>query len=163
MVLAKTMLIDKGNGVYDLRPIRGGFMIWLILETACFYLYMISNMIYILVRQVESVFWSATPISDMKKALTDFISYSSNNLTWFAFNFVLCTMPPICLVLDDPDLWKHKIDDSYKKITYTLWAMHVLAFVCQFFIYKRSPKDSEKANSEQDDQFKRSDVAGEND
>lgn len=37
--------------------------------------------------------------ADMYKALTDFISYSSINLTWFAFNFVCVTMPPLCIYM----------------------------------------------------------------
>jgi len=79
-------------------------MVWLIIETACFYLYMIATMIYIFFRQMQSACCDAIQVSDMKKALSDFIYYSANNLTWFAFNFVLCTMPAICICIDNPIL-----------------------------------------------------------
>ena len=97
----------------------------------------------------------------MKKVLTDFITYSSNNLTWFAFNFVLVTMPPVCILLDDQDLWFAGKTSSYFKIIYTLWGMHILAFICQIFIYKRSPKDKADivAHFDKDDQFRQSDAA----
>ena len=48
-------------------------MIWLIIETCCFYMYMLGSMVYILVRQLQSVCSSAAETSDMKKVTTDFI------------------------------------------------------------------------------------------
>ena len=159
--LANELLHKLPDNTYRLNKIKGDRTIWLILETACFYLYMIAAMIYIFVRQMESACCDALQVSDMKKVLTDFITYSSNNLTWFAFNFVLVTMPPVCILLDDQDLWFAGKTSSYFKIIYTLWGMHILAFICQIFIYKRSPKDKADivAHFDKDDQFRQSDAA----
>ena len=72
---------------------------WLLIETACFYLYVTSAILFVLWRQLISVCARSVEISDMYKSLTDFIVYSAHNLTWFAINFVCCTMPLVCLFL----------------------------------------------------------------
>ena len=35
----------------------------------------------------------------MQKAITDFIIYAQDNITWFALNFVLVLMPIVCMFL----------------------------------------------------------------
>ena len=75
----------------------------------------------------------------MSKALNDFISYSSINLTWFAFNFVLCTLPPICIYVlssDTPDLVKQGSQQSYSTIMYILWGTHIFFFIFALRIYE---------------------------
>jgi len=89
---------------------------------------------------MKSACCDSIEVSDMKKALTDFITYSSNNLTWFAFNFVLCTMPIVCIIIDNDSLYTPCGTQSYFPILYTLWGMHVVAFMCQITIYKKDPK-----------------------
>ena len=45
-------LLEKipGSSKYTMKSIKGNRMIWLVIETACFYLYMVAAMIYIFVR-----------------------------------------------------------------------------------------------------------------
>lgn len=77
--------------------------------------------------------------SDMSKVLQDFISYAAINLTWFAINFVLVTMPPILIWnLDSPELTIEGNTGTYMPIIYTLWGMHVLHFLFQLRIYELS-------------------------
>ena len=96
----------------------------------------------------------------MKKALTDFIAYSHNNITWFSFNFVLCTMPAMCILIDSDSVGMVKpgADGSYYRILYTLWGLHVIAFICQWVIYSRDPDEVERYHLhsafDKDDQFK---------
>jgi len=40
--------------------------------------------------------------SDMAKTITDFLVYAKDNLTWFAFNFVMVTMPLVCIFMLNP-------------------------------------------------------------
>ena len=35
----------------------------------------------------------------MSKAITDFIIYAQDNITWFALNFVLVLMPLVCICI----------------------------------------------------------------
>ena len=72
-------------------------MIWLVIETATFYLYMLATVAYIGGMTIIRAFEASNGVSDAKKAMLDFIKYASVNLTWFALNFVLCTMPPVCI------------------------------------------------------------------
>ena len=67
------------------------------IETATFYLYMFATVFYIAGMALIRTFESANVVSDARKAVLDFISYAAINLTWFALNFVLCTMPPLCI------------------------------------------------------------------
>ena len=95
-------LVECGynNGVFGCKwySIEGNDQVWLIIETACFYLYVLAAVFYIVWRQLAGVCWKkASEKSDMSKALNDFIEYATLNLTWFSFNFVLCMMPP-CLL-----------------------------------------------------------------
>ena len=50
MVLISTLMVQDATGEYNFQPIRGNREVWLIIETCCFYMYMIAAMIYILVR-----------------------------------------------------------------------------------------------------------------
>lgn len=78
----------------------GNKELWLMLETSCFYSYMLATCLYILNRMlVGSWCKPADEVSDMSKALNDFIEYANINLTWFAFNIVLICLPPICMLI----------------------------------------------------------------
>lgn len=81
-----------------MMPIEGIRTTWLVIETSCFYLYLMAAVFYIMWRGAYSACCqTGGEDSDMYKALTDFIGYSSINLTWFSFNFVLVCMPPLCM------------------------------------------------------------------
>ena len=66
----------------------------------------------------------------MNKQVVDFLTYDRNNITWFAFNFVLILLPPCLMFLlpnDDPN---YKLNDeidgaSYLTVMYIIWIMHV--------------------------------------
>mmetsp|Transcript_14310 Transcript_14310/g.18040 ORF Transcript_14310/g.18040 Transcript_14310/m.18040 type:complete len:93 (+) Transcript_14310:372-650(+) len=87
------------SGEYQFKPITGNRMTWLMLETACFYTYMVAAITYILIRSLMSACGSASPVTDRQKVMTDYIYYSRHNITWFALNFTLCFMPVICMLL----------------------------------------------------------------
>lgn len=102
MVLSEEIWVkvnDGANTHYSLQAMDSNRMTWLLIEAACFYCYMLSAMTYLLYQSFRSCLCSATPIQDRRKALTDFISFSYYNMTWFALSFVLCIMPIICRVL----------------------------------------------------------------
>lgn len=105
------------------------------LETACFYLYMLAAMTYIFFRQLQSAGESAEGVSDRLKVLTDFIDYSKQNLTWFSLNYVLCTMPLICILLESATKHKTLHTQSYLPIMYVLWAMHAANFFIHSLVY----------------------------
>jgi len=65
----------------------------------------------------------------MYKALTDYITYSSYNLTWFALNFVCCLMPPLCIFALEGSNYFEDRSQTFLPIIYVLWAMHVLCFL----------------------------------
>jgi len=52
------------SGEYQFKPITGNRMTWLMLETACFYTYMVAAMTYILIRSLMSACGSASPVTD---------------------------------------------------------------------------------------------------
>ena len=107
----------KGCKTKILANITGSMEAWLFIETFCFYLYMFATVVFIAGNMIVSEFCShAGTVADMSRAMIDFISYSSINLTWFAFNFVLCTLPPICIFLIKglaPNLVKEENERSY--------------------------------------------------
>ena len=83
----------------------------------------------------------------MKKALTDFISYSHINLTWFGINFLLCSMPGFAIWMSNPALELKDTTKTYLPIVITLLAMHIIAFGAKIFIYSRvEPKAAEKSD-----------------
>ena len=129
----------NANGIYGCQwyPVVGNRQVWLIIETCCFYLYVLAAVAYIVWRQMVGVCWKkATDKSDMSKALNDFIEYATLNLTWFSFNFVLCAMPPVIIfALDTPELEIKHRDSSFAPIMYTLWGMHCVHFAFQLRIY----------------------------
>ena len=97
-VLFEQLVLCPADGSQcSIGIIRGTQMIWLVIETATFYLYMLATVVYIAGMAIVRTFESAGTVSDRKKAVLDFISYAAINLTWFALNFVLCTMPPLCI------------------------------------------------------------------
>lgn len=119
-------------------------------------------MAYIVSRTMYSVI-AEPPLakSDMYKALTDFIAYADINLTWFALNFVICTMPAVAIYgLGD---FAPIVDDaqgSYIPVMLTMWATHIISFAAQLRIYDVDQKDvleseSQVAASENDDGFKK--------
>ena len=163
MVLANQLIDCDTSGSCVIKDLKGNRMHWLVLETCCFYLYVLSTTGYIIWRMVVGMcFRSAEERSDMYKALNDFIEYAAINLTWFAFNFVLVTMPPIVIfwlqdeksnvgmaggdeTITDEDGEEEK--GSFVPIMYTLWAMHILHFMFQLRIYMAVEKDSSQLNN----------------
>lgn len=120
---------DEGNYcIYE--GIHGNRTTWLVIETICFYIYVLATVFYIIWRQCAGLFRNSKDKADMNKALQDFISYAAINLTWFAINFVLVVIPPILIfLLDSPDLTLPGATGSYLPIMYTLWGMHVFHFI----------------------------------
>ena len=108
--------------------------IYITIETACFYVYMLATVAYIAYRMLSSA-WFGNPrdASDSNKLITDFIEYSENNLTWFAFNFVLCLLPPICLYVVSPGFTKMYTQHADQTngfdliyFVYATWALHIV-------------------------------------
>ena len=97
VLFEELVLCPADGGQCRFGIIRGSQTIWLVIETATFYLYMLATVVYIGGMTIYRSFESSSGVSDRKKAMLDFISYASVNLTWFALNFVLCTMPPLCI------------------------------------------------------------------
>jgi hypothetical protein len=127
---------ENGNRC-TMEPLTGHRTTWLVIETACFYLYMIATMAYIVSRTMYSVI-AEPPLekSDMYKTLTDFISYANINLTWFALNFVICMMPPLCIYgIGQYGLQREEATGSYLPIMYVLWVTHCVSFAAQLRIY----------------------------
>ena len=100
-------------------------------------MYVLSACFYIAGRMfISTCFHKANEPSDMNKAVTDFIVYANINLTWFAFNFVLVTLPAICIFFFNSDfLVMDDRQESYLGIIYTLWSMHMVAFLMKARIY----------------------------
>lgn len=65
---------------------------WIIIETAAFYVYMFAACIFIMKFMAQSAY-SNKPISDVTKSVKDFLYYAKINLTWYSFNFVLVVIP----------------------------------------------------------------------
>ena len=123
-----------------MNPIVGNKTTWLVMEMACFYLYVIATVFYIIWQTISNtIYETGDEVSDMYKALTDFISYSTINLTWFAINFVMVIMPLLSIFLLQADnMVNPGAKGSYEPLIWTLWAMHVLAFGLQRRIYESS-------------------------
>lgn len=95
------VLIDcPGDGkiCYELL-IVGTETIWIVIETFCFYQYLYATVFYIAGMVIKSACMPTKQISDFKKAVLDTVNYANINLTWFSLNFVLCTMPPLCIYI----------------------------------------------------------------
>ena len=91
----------------------------------------------------------------MNKAVTDFIVYANINLTWFAFNFVLVTLPPVCIYVYDSDfLVMDDRKESYLGIIYTLWITHMVAFLMKMRIYYPKQKEFQTEEDNSDDFIK---------
>ena len=113
-------------------------------------MYVLSAAFYIAGRMmISSCFGKANEPSDMNKAVTDFIVYANINLTWFAFNFVLITLPPLCLYAYNFDgLGNINMLDSYEGIMYTLWIMHMITFAMKARIYYPKLREADKVNQD---------------
>ena len=119
-------------------------MTWLCIETACFYLYVLAAVFYIGWRMTVGIS-DADEKSDMEKALNDFIEYSSLNLTWFAFNFVLICLPPICIfVLQDEDTEVPGATGNYAPLVYILWMVHCIQIFLNLRIYQIEQQGAEE-------------------
>ena len=126
-------------------------MAWLLLETCCFYVYVFAAVAYIAWMMLRGACETADPHSDRLKAITDFLTYASINLTWFALNFVLSIMAPICIFwLQSSELELEDKEGSYMPIMYTLWGIHFIAFVFKLRVYKYEPYNEKLSN---DDDF----------
>jgi len=58
-VLSHALLVQNAAGEYELMPVEGNKTMWLVIETACFYLYMFAAIFYILGNQILGVFQTA--------------------------------------------------------------------------------------------------------
>jgi hypothetical protein len=101
----------------------------------CFYSYVLATIVYIMYRMLKGVCAKADRDSDMSKAMHDFIEYAAINLTWFAFNFVLCVLPPLCMLVQSNDLEIKGKTQSYAILLYILWGMNCLHFMFTIRIY----------------------------
>ena len=160
MVLANEIYVCSGvdphlKGCKDhiLRPITSTMLAWLLIETFCFYCYMLATIVFIAWRMIASELRSNVgSVSDMAKAMNDFITYSSINLTWLSFNFVLCTLPPLCIFLIKgvaPDLVKQDQENSYASLMYVLWILHIINFVFSLQIYK-TKRNTARTNADEE-------------
>ena len=59
-------------------------------------------------------------------------------MTWFALNFVLCTMPPICIfwLNSYDDLIRKRFDGTYAPIMYLTWITNLITLFCRNRIIK---------------------------
>jgi len=154
MVLSNEIIVkDPVTNVITFKPIEGNQMIWLVIVTACFYSYMLSNMTYIMIRQCQSACCTSLPTTDRNKVLTDYIVYAQTNLTWFALSFVLCTMPFVCLLLVNVTYEDTTHQQSFLPIMYTMWAMHVFNMFVHTFLYSPKKKRSNNLSPDSDDDF----------
>lgn len=131
MVLYDDIFVCDAEDVCYFSGIHGNRTTWLVIETICFYIYVLATVFYIIWRQCAGLFDSdVLGKTDMNKALQDFISYAAINLTWFAINFVLVVIPPILIfLLNSADLTLPGATGSYLPIMYTLWGMHTCHFI----------------------------------
>ena len=161
LVLGHSLIDCSGTGCI-LIPLTGHRTTWLVIETACFYTYMISTMAYIVSRTMYSVI-AEPPLekSDMYKALTDFIAYADINLTWFALNFVICIMPAVAIYgLGDFAPIVADAQGSYTPVMLTMWATHIISFAVQLRIYDVDKKaliesEAQEAAGSNDDGYKK--------
>lgn len=98
--------VYNNNSVCDadgcsLIPPNNVYLVWLYIEMYCFYMYMVSSVIFIMYHSfLEGVCAKKeSTYSDMNKTIMDFLTYENSNLIWFAFNFVLVTMPLVCIFI----------------------------------------------------------------
>ena len=126
-----------GKICYEL-PIVGTETIWIVIETFCFYQYLYATVFYLAGMVIKSACMPTKQISDFKKAVLDTVNYASINLTWFSLNFVLCTMPPLCIyVMEHQTEGKlNQNTESYIGQMYLLWAVHVITFIPKMRIFK---------------------------
>ena len=89
----------------------GPMYFWIMMEALAFYCYMGATVAYILYCQCRSSCYS-TLHSDMKKQTEDFLTYEKQNLTWFAFNFVLILLPPGLMYLLNHDDANYQLQKS---------------------------------------------------
>lgn len=133
-------MICTDAGECELAPPSDTYMAWLMIEIYCFYTYLVSAIFYICFHQlVEGIcMYKESSKSDMRKTITDFISYTSSNLTWFAINWVLIAMPVICIVnLDQKSiiLDRSNADMSYKILLVCVCICNVFQFCLRPRIY----------------------------
>lgn len=123
-----------------MAPPSNTYMAWLLIEIYSFYTYMVSAIFYICFHQlVEGIcMYKESAKSDMHKTITDFISYTSENLTWFAINWVLIAMPIICIInLDQKSviLDISGADMSYKLLLICVCVCNIFQFIARPRIY----------------------------
>lgn len=118
---------------------------------------MFAACVYTMVMMIASACRPASQVSDFKKAVLDHIAYASINLTWFSLNFVLVTVPPLCIFVLEryTDLGALEANTaSFHPIMCAIWAIHLLTFLVKLRIYKL--KDEEQSAIDiNDDDFQR--------
>ena len=131
MVLVEELVDCSDPERCTLRGVYGNRMTWLVIETSAFYLYALATVIYIAAHMIKGACETPDPHSDRAKAMSDFIVYTSMNLTWFALNFVLVTMPPLCIFwLNKYDsLVRKRFEGTYAPIMYLTWLTNITILV----------------------------------
>ena len=131
MVLVEELVDCSDPERCTFRGVYGNRMTWLVIETSAFYLYALATVIYIAAHMIKGACETPDPHSDRAKAMSDFIVYTSMNLTWFALNFVLVTMPPLCIFwLNSYDsLVRKRFDGTYAPIMYLTWLTNITILV----------------------------------
>ena len=103
----------------------------------------------------------ASQVSDFKKAVLDHIAYASINLTWFSLNFVLVTLPPLCIFVLERYTHLGTLEAntaSFHSIMCAIWAIHLLTFLVKLRIYKLKDKEEPAVNINDDDYQRPSDI-----
>lgn len=139
-VLYNNLYFCPGGGAKcSFHDIHDTDAIWLVLEVFCFYLYILSTVFYIAGKMIISAFMKVEQVADYKKAVLDIITYASINLTWFSINFVMVTLPPICIYFLDKHVGYLELEGktgTYHPLMFMIWATHLLTFLPKMTIYR---------------------------
>ena len=154
MLYENLYLCPGGGAKCSFNDIKDTDAIWLILEAFCFYLYIFSAVFYIAGKMIISSFVKVEQVSDFKKAVLDIITYASINLTWFSINFVLVTLPPICIYFLDKHVGNLELEGrtgTYHPLMFMIWAIHLLTFLPKMTIYSVIPRQYDSNILDEDD------------
>jgi hypothetical protein len=98
-----SLQVEEGDAEYNMIIATQRPRDWMIIETFCFYTYILSTCFFIFIHQCKNWTKKAKDESDpgnttdLRKIELDFVRYSRDSLIWFAFNFV-CVVMPIIIV-----------------------------------------------------------------
>ena len=123
---------------------------------------MFATCVYTMVVMIVSACRPANQVSDFKKAVLDHIVYASINLTWFSLNFVLVTLPPLCIFVLERYTHLGTLEAgtaSFHSVMCAIWAIHLLTFLVKLRIYKLKDKEEPAVNINDDDYQRPADIA----